>query len=64
MVSEEQCARSESSGGEELSDGETVKAAGKCALDPGANRKPQQAAEQKGEARQKCCLAGLIGHRI
>lgn len=50
MVSEEQCARSESSGGEELSDGEPVKAAGKCALDPGANRKPQQAAEQEGEA--------------
>lgn len=64
MVSEKQCARSESSGGEEHSDGETVKAAGKCALDPGANRKPQQAAEQEGEARQKCCLAGLIGHRI
>lgn len=53
MVSEEPCARSESNGGEELSDGETVKAAGKCALDPGANRKPQQAAEQEGEARDK-----------
>lgn len=36
-----------------------MKAAGKCALDPGANRKPQQAAEQEGEARQKTLFSRI-----
>lgn len=58
MVSEEQYGRSKSSWMEEISGGETVKVADKCALEPGANRKPRLAVEEEGDTAKSAAQQG------